>query len=103
MEMPLKKYLGFNFHTWKVNIQVLLMNKNIRAIVKGMKPTPKDPNQLLEWHSKDDKEKTIIGLAFLDSELHHVDMYKSMLSEPDRSSNRRSPKCEPDRNRQKSG
>ena len=30
-----------------------------------------------------------------------IDSLVAMLSEPDRSSNRRSPKCEPDRNRQK--
>jgi hypothetical protein len=77
MEMSLEKYSGFNFHTWKVKIQMQLMNKNLWGIVKGTEATPADPNKLIEWESRDDKEKSIIGLALSDSELHHVDLDKS--------------------------
>ena len=42
-----------------------------------MKPIPKDPNKLIESKSKEDKEKTIIGLALSDSKLHQVDLNKS--------------------------
>jgi hypothetical protein len=82
MEMPLEKYSGFNFHTWKVKIQMQLMNKSLWGIVKGTEQAPRDPikldpNKLLEWKSRDDKAKAIIGLALIDSELHHVDLEKS--------------------------
>jgi hypothetical protein len=77
MEMSLEKYSGFNFHTWKMKIQMKLMNKNLWGIVKGTKTTLVDPNKSIEWKSRDDKEKSIIGLALLDSKLHHVDLDKS--------------------------
>jgi hypothetical protein len=32
---------------------------------------------LIEWQSRDDKEKTTIGPTLSDSELHHVDLDKS--------------------------
>jgi hypothetical protein len=47
------------------------------GIVKGMEQSSRDPNKLLEQRSGDDKAKAIIGLAFIDSELHHVDLEKS--------------------------
>ena len=49
-----------------------LMNKNLWEIVNGKEQLPTDPNKLLEWQSKDNKAKDIIGLALSDSELHHV-------------------------------
>jgi hypothetical protein len=46
-------------------------------IVNGNEQLPTYPNKLLEWQSRDNKAKTIIGLSLLDSELHHVDLEKS--------------------------
>jgi hypothetical protein len=46
MEMSLEKYSGFNFHTWKVKIQMQLMNKNLWGIVKGTEAEPADPEQV---------------------------------------------------------
>jgi hypothetical protein len=77
MEMSLEKYSGFNFYMWKVKIHMQLMNKNLWGIVKRTKTTPADPNKLIEWESRDDKEKSIIGLSLSNSELHHVDLDKS--------------------------
>jgi hypothetical protein len=54
-----------------------LMNKNIWGIFKGIKATLVDLNKLIECQSRDYKEKATIGLAILDSELHHVDLKKS--------------------------
>jgi hypothetical protein len=54
-----------------------LMNKNLWGIVKGTEKSPIDPNKLLEWQSRDDKAKAIIGLALSNFELHHVDLEKS--------------------------
>jgi hypothetical protein len=48
MDMPLEKYFGFNFHTWKVKIQMQLMNKNLWGIVKGIEKSLTNPNKLLE-------------------------------------------------------
>lgn len=53
------------------------MNTNLWGIVKGTEVAPVDPNTLKEWENKDDKEKFIIILSLLDSEIHHVDMDKS--------------------------
>ena len=54
-----------------------LMNTNLWGIVKGIEATLVDHNNLIEWESTVDKEKSIIGIALLYLELHHVDMDKS--------------------------
>jgi hypothetical protein len=54
-----------------------LMNTNLWGVVKGTEVAPADPNTLIEWENKDDKEKYIIILSLSDSEIHHVDMDKS--------------------------
>jgi hypothetical protein len=61
----------------KVKIQMQLMNKNLWGIVKGTEAEPTNPNKLIKWQSKDDKEKAIIGLSLSNSELHHVDLDES--------------------------
>jgi hypothetical protein len=48
VDMLLEKYSGFNFHKWKVKIQMHLMNKNLWGIVKGTEATSVDPNKLIE-------------------------------------------------------
>ena len=47
--MPLEKYSSFNFHTWKVKIQMQLMNNSPWGSVRGIYTSPTDPNKLLEW------------------------------------------------------
>jgi hypothetical protein len=54
-----------------------LKNKNLWGIVKGTKAALTNLNNLIEWESRDDKEKSIIGLAISESELHHVDLDKT--------------------------
>jgi hypothetical protein len=54
-----------------------LMNKNLWGIVKVIEAEPIYLNKLIEWWSRDDKEKMIIGLTLSYSELHHVDLDKS--------------------------
>jgi hypothetical protein len=49
MEMPVREVLGFNFHTWKVKIQMQLMNKNLWGIVKGTEAELAYLNKLIEW------------------------------------------------------
>jgi len=53
------------------------MNKTLWGIVKGTERTLRDPIKLLEWQSRDDKAKAIIGHALADSKLYHVDLEKS--------------------------
>lgn len=74
MEILLDKYSGFNFHTWRIKIQMQLMNKNLWGIVSGKEKLPTNANKFLEWNCRNDKAKAIIGLALADSELHHVDL-----------------------------
>jgi hypothetical protein len=64
---PLKKLNVINFHTWKVKIQMQLMNKNLWGIVKGTKAEPTETKQLIEWKNKDEKAKSIIGLTLSNS------------------------------------
>jgi hypothetical protein len=53
------------------------MNKNLWGIVKGNEQSSTDQNKLLEWQSRDDKAKAIIGFSLSNSELHPVDLKKS--------------------------
>ncbi|KAH9331246.1 hypothetical protein KI387_003354, partial [Taxus chinensis] len=53
------------------------MNKNLWRIVDGKEPKPTDLTKLVEWETRDDKAKAIIGLALSDTELHYVDLEKS--------------------------
>jgi len=72
--MPIDKFNGFNFHTWKIKIQMHLMNKGVWSIVKGTEKAPSDPRLLAEWEKKEEKAKTIIGLALLETKLHLIDL-----------------------------
>ena len=75
--MVLEKFSGLNFPSWKAKIQMQLMNKNLWGIVNGSEVAPKDAKELIEWKNRDDKAKSIIGLALSDSQLHLVDLTKS--------------------------
>ena len=46
-------------------------------IVKGTEKSPTNPKLFVEWEKKDDKDKDIIGLALLDTQLHLIDSEKS--------------------------
>jgi hypothetical protein len=71
------KIFWFQFpHLESKNSDVVDEQKLV-GIVKGTEQSPTDPNKLLEWQSKDDKAKAIIGLALSDSKLHHIDLEKS--------------------------
>jgi Mg2+/Co2+ transporter CorB len=48
--------------------------QNMWGIVKGTEKSLADPNKLLEWQSRDDKAKAIIGLALSGFELYHIDL-----------------------------
>lgn len=73
----LDKFSGLNFPSWKVKIQLQLMNKNLWGIVNGSEGAPTDAKELVEWKNRDDKAKSIIGLALSNSQLHHVDLTKT--------------------------
>ena len=77
METPLQKFSGYNFCTQKVKIQIQLTNQNLWGKVKGNEQSPTTPNKLLEWQSKDDKAKSIVGLGLSNFELRHVDLEQS--------------------------
>ena len=69
----MEKFNGNNFHTWKVKVQMHLMNRGLWSIVKGTKEAPIDPRLLVEWENKEEKAKSIIGLALSDTQLHLID------------------------------
>jgi hypothetical protein len=75
--IALEKFNGFNFHTWKVKIQLQMMHKNLWGIVKGTEKAPIDPKQLIEWEKREDRAKSILGLSLADSQLHLIDLEKS--------------------------
>jgi hypothetical protein len=75
--ITLEKFNGFNFHTWKLKIQLQMMHRNLWGIVKGTEKSPTDPRQLIEWENKYDRAKSILGLSLADSQLHLIDLEKS--------------------------
>jgi hypothetical protein len=75
--LPMDKFDGNNFHTWKVKIQMHLMNRGLWSIVKGTEQAPNDPRVLVEWQKREEKAKAIIGLALSDMQLHLIDLAKS--------------------------
>ena len=77
METSIEKFNGLNFHTWKVKIQMQLTNKKLWGIIKGMEVESIDAKQLIEWQTRDEKAKYIIGLSLSYSKLHQVDMENS--------------------------
>jgi len=76
MEIPLEKFNGHNFDTRMVKIQMQSKNKSLWGVVKGTETEPARSNKIITWQSRDDKAKSIIGLAISDSEPHHVDLDK---------------------------
>ena len=61
--IPMEKFNGNNFHTWKVKVQMHLMNRGLWSIVKGIEQAPTDRRILVEWEKKEEKHKSIIGLS----------------------------------------
>lgn len=73
----LEKFNDQNFHTEKVKIQMQLMNKYPRELIKETKQLPIDPNKLLEW-IENDKAKSIFGIGLSNLELHHLGLETSL-------------------------
>jgi len=63
----LENFNGHNFHTWKVKIQLQMMNKTLWGLVNGTGKEPSDPAQLRLWQKREKKKKSIIGLSLSDS------------------------------------
>jgi hypothetical protein len=74
--IPMEKFNGFNFNTWKIKIRMHLMNRGVWRVVKGTEQAPSDPRPLVEWEKKEEKDKAIIGLALSDMQLHLIDLEK---------------------------
>ena len=51
--LPMEKFNGNNFHTWKVKFQMHLMNIGLWSIVKGTEQDSTDPILLVEWEKKE--------------------------------------------------
>jgi len=73
----LEKFNGINFYTWKVKIQMHLMNKGLWNLVKGTEKAPIDAKLLSEWEKREDRAKAIIGLGLSGTQLHLIDLAKS--------------------------
>ena len=73
----MEKFNGNNFYNWKVKIQLFLMSKNLWGIVDGSKTIPTDLTQLSAWEKREERDKSMIGLTLLDSQLHLIDLNKS--------------------------
>ena len=72
--IALEKFNGFNFHTWKVKIQLQMMSRNLWSIVKGTERVPTDVRQLNEWEKREERAKSILGLSLSDSQLHLINL-----------------------------
>ena len=75
--LPLDKFNGINFHTWKVKMQMHLMNKGLWSVVKGTEKASADAKLFDEWEKKEDMAKAIIGLGLSDDQLHLIDIGKT--------------------------
>ena len=75
--LPMVKFNGNNFHTWKVKVQMHLVTRGLWSIVKGTEQDSTNPILLVEWEKKEEKDKSIIGLALLDTQLHLIDLAKT--------------------------
>ena len=75
--LPMEKFNGNNFHTWKVKVQMHLMNRGLWSIVKGIELVSIDPRLLVEWEKKEEKAKSIISLALSDTQLLLIDLAKT--------------------------
>lgn len=77
--LPLEKFNGINFHTWKVKIQMHRMNRSLWSIVKGTEKSLTDAKLLVECENKEDMAKAIFGLKELslsDTQMHLIDLAK---------------------------
>lgn len=72
--LPFEKFNDINFHTWKVKIQMHLMNKGLWSIVKGTKKAPTYAELFTDWKKRELKVETIIGLGLSNAQLHLVDL-----------------------------
>ena len=72
----IRKIFWLQLHTWKVKIQMQLMNKRLWGIVNGTITLLTDPNKLLECESGDDKAKSITSLSLSNCEFHYIHMEK---------------------------
>lgn len=61
--ITLEKFTGLNFHTWKVKIELHMMNRNLWGIVKGTKKAPTNARQLIEWEKRVERAKSILELS----------------------------------------
>ena len=75
--LPMEKFNGNNFHTWKVKFQMHLMNRGLWSIVKGTEQAPTDPKLLVEWEKKEENANFIIGLSLSDTQFHLIDLAKT--------------------------
>ncbi|KAH9316558.1 hypothetical protein KI387_025185, partial [Taxus chinensis] len=74
----IEKFDGKDFHVHgKIQIQLLLVEKDLWDIVDGGSVAPTDVDALQKWKVKDKKALAIIGLGLSKPYLHHVDFKKS--------------------------
>ena len=71
------KFEGPKFHTWKIKIQLLLVEKDLWDIVNETIQKPVDADKITKWTTKDHRASALIGLGLSDAYLHHIDLSKT--------------------------
>ncbi|KAH9323768.1 hypothetical protein KI387_018407, partial [Taxus chinensis] len=73
----IEKFEGQDFHTWQLQMQLHLIEKDLWDVVKSNSTPPTGGNELAKWNAKDQRALGTIGLGLSKAYLHHVDFTKS--------------------------
>lgn len=75
--VTIPKFEGHEFHTWKIKVQLSLIEKDLWEIVDGTVTKPQDADAATKWMTKFCTAMTLIGLGLSDAYLHHIDLSKT--------------------------
>lgn len=73
----IEKFDGRDFHTWQIQMQLHLIEKDLWDVVKPNSVIPTDVGELAKWNVKNQKALGTIGLGLSKAYLHHVNFVKS--------------------------
>jgi len=69
----LKQFDGIGFILWKLGMNMLFLNKDLRYIVEGSETKPtQDANLISKWEEKEGKACSCILLSLSDNVILHV-------------------------------
>lgn len=73
----INQFDGMNFHTWKIRMEMVLLDKDLFGHVNGSEERPTSPTNHLAWDKRDSKARANILLGLKDARLSHVNKCKT--------------------------